>query len=50
VERFAEYDTRFNRMEERMAVLEEDNTVLRETLVTHRPALREMEDQVHAPG
>jgi hypothetical protein len=33
MERFAEYDTWFNRMEERMEVLEWDNAVLREALV-----------------
>jgi hypothetical protein len=50
VERFAEYDAWFSWMEERMEVLEWDNAVLREALVTHHSALREMEDQVHAPG
>jgi hypothetical protein len=50
VERFAKYDAWFNRMEERMEILERDNAVLREALVTHHNSLREMEDQVHAPG
>jgi predicted nuclease with TOPRIM domain len=50
MERFTEYDARFNQMEERMEVLERDNAVLREALVTHHTSLREMEDQVHAPG
>jgi hypothetical protein len=50
VERFTEYDARFNWMEERMDVLERDNAVLREALVTHCTALREMEGQVRAPG
>jgi hypothetical protein len=50
VERFAKYDARFNRMEERMEVLERENTVLRETAVMHHTSLREMEDQVRTPG
>jgi cell shape-determining protein MreC len=50
VERFAEYNAQFNQMEERVETLERDNTILREALVTHHNALREMEDQVHAPG
>jgi hypothetical protein len=35
VERFTEYDAWFNRMEERMEVLERDNTILREALMHH---------------
>jgi hypothetical protein len=33
VERFAKYDARFNRMEERMEALERENTVLREAVL-----------------
>jgi hypothetical protein len=50
VERFTEYNARFKQMEERMEVLEWDNAILREALMTHHTSLREMEDQVHAPG
>jgi hypothetical protein len=50
VERFAEYDARFNRMEEKMEVLERDNAVLREALETHRLVMREIEDQVTCSG
>jgi flagellar capping protein FliD len=50
MERFAEYDTQFNQMEERMEALERENTVLKEAVVMHHNTLREMEDQVCAPG
>jgi predicted nuclease with TOPRIM domain len=50
VERFTEYDAQFNQMEERMEALEWENTVLKEAVVTHHNTLREMEDQVRAPG
>jgi hypothetical protein len=48
VERFANYDAQFNQMEAKMEVLERDNTILREALVTYHMSLGEMEEQVHA--
>jgi hypothetical protein len=50
VEWFAKYDARFNWMEEWMEAVERDNAVLREALEAHCVAMREMEDQVRAPG